>query len=504
VSSADPVDLSHARIGGPIHVYGGRYSGGLLLTSSTIGGDLTIAGEFDLGPGDGGVALEADGLTVVGNVVLGGPKALVRGSLRLVTARIGGHLVLDGGLQVEAGLDGHSIVADGAQIGGGVYIDRPLTELDGAVRLVGATVGDQLAIADGARVAARSDGVSLDADGINVRGSVRLVGSDTILHGNVRLVGATIGQQVVVGNGVHIGRSDAGIGLDAPRLRADGVLITGAGTAVHGGVRLPECRVRGALAIHDVVISADAAPALDLDDAEVGTLRLLPTRLVGDVNLRSAQVGLLDDCNAAWADSNGVPNGTHELDGLRVRSVSPTAAMSVTERLNWLDSTGALRDRAASRATYRSVAGAYARSGDDDAAASVRRAARRAHDPALVRWILAPIQQGDAPQRALVALFVIVMITVGVVGVADSQGWIERTDGTNTNVPVVRYALESAVPFVNLRATAQWRLVSGGIIPNSGADLASIWLTIAPVFSLFALALFVAGVARMVIEERRQ
>jgi hypothetical protein len=253
-----------------------------------------------------------------------------------------------------------------------------------------------------------------------------------------------------------------------------------------------------------VVISAERGPVLDLDSAHMATMRLLPTRMSGDVNLRGCQVTLLDDRPGAWYDTAGMPTGVRHLDGWQVRSVSREASASIGAHLDLLAETGVEHDRAASRSTYRSLATAYARSGHDQSAIALRREARRHHDSAIVRWALAPVQQGDAPQRALFGLLMVVLITTGVVGFAHGQQWLTRSPSANGQFSAIRYAIESVLPMVNFHATSGWSLdTSSGLIPRSGADIAAIWMTMAPILGMAAIALFAAGLFRMVIEERR-
>lgn len=201
-------------------------------------------------------------------------------------------LALSGSKLAAADSDGDALVADGAEIGGNLFLaahEGDRFEADGAVRLLGATIGGVLDCVGAKLVAGANavEGAALIADGLSVTGSVFLsAGADHRFEANgaVRLPGATIG-----GNLTCVGG----------RFRGDMVLQ-----------------------------NASVTGALQAWDAGPGAPQPLFT---GDVYLSYAKLGRLADAEHAWDDAELILDGL-TYDGFSGNRFPKTASA----RVAWL------------------------------------------------------------------------------------------------------------------------------------------------------------------------
>ena len=123
-----------------------RATGEVRLIGAVIGGVLDCSeGVFEVEEGKERNALNADGLTVKGNVFLkSGFKAT--GEVRLLNVEIGGNLECSGGVfEVEKG---DALSADRATIKGDVFLNDGF-KATGEVKLLGAKIGGDLACGGG-------------------------------------------------------------------------------------------------------------------------------------------------------------------------------------------------------------------------------------------------------------------------------------------------------------------------------------------------------------------
>lgn len=147
-----------------------------------------------------GSALSADGLTVGQNAYL--EKAEVQGTgengaLRLLDANVGGQLTLREAVLTNT--DGPALLADGLTVGRDVYLEKAKvqgTGKDGALRLLGASVGGQLIL--NAAVLTNATGPALLADDLTVDEDasfemVKAIGKEGVL----RLIDARIGGSLI-------------------------------------------------------------------------------------------------------------------------------------------------------------------------------------------------------------------------------------------------------------------------------------------------------------------
>lgn len=232
--------------------------------------------------------LDAEGLRVDHDLQL--PLLRATGSgrngvVRLRGADIGGQLVLAGAWLVNS--DGPALAAEELRVGGSLFLTPGFratgTGPNGpAVRLIGAQLGNQLAAA-GAELS--STGASaLIADGLRVGGGVFLTGGFRAAgagpEGAVRLIGARIGDQLDCG-GAEVS-NDGGPALRADRLEVGGdVSLAGGfratGTGESPAVHLDGVRIGGQLACTDGrATSADGGTALSLYECHVDELLLDP------------------------------------------------------------------------------------------------------------------------------------------------------------------------------------------------------------------------------------
>jgi hypothetical protein len=173
---------------------------------------------------------------------------------------------------------------------------------------------------------------SISADGMHVEGNVDLLGGFTA-HGEVRLLGAQIGGNLDCSGGTFKNPPQEGPQSGSTALNADGVNVTGSvflrdGFAANGGVRLPGAQI-GA----DLDCSGGTFGELVVEGANI--VRHLLVALIqdgakGKMNLTNASAAALIDDEASWPAA-----GNLYLDGFvygRI-TVGPTDAET---RLKWL------------------------------------------------------------------------------------------------------------------------------------------------------------------------
>jgi len=120
------------------------------LDGATIGGDLDASdGTFkssksEKGPDTTGNALTADGIKVIGDVLLS-DHFITEGEVRLLGAEIGGNLDAGGGRFRNS--NGDALSADGIKVRGDMFLNNRFSSA-GKVRMLGAEIGGQLEVDD--------------------------------------------------------------------------------------------------------------------------------------------------------------------------------------------------------------------------------------------------------------------------------------------------------------------------------------------------------------------
>jgi hypothetical protein len=394
------------------------------LLAAKVGGTLNLDGAM-LRSADG-AALLADHLEVGGALDLGlGFSADGRGeggAIRLNDARVGA--MLRGRRTRVVNPDGPAIRAERLQVEGAIALTEgaELSGVDptGVVQLTGARVGAFVSM-DGARLTNAGSGPALSASYVNVVGTVYLDGG-LRADGGIRLAGGRIGGKLQLDRAWAAGHDHPA--LELARLHVEQALIIRDTvlTAEHsprGVVSLGGARVGGQLTFSRTTVTADSGYAVSATGAVVGGPLQLGLTFDGNcgLNLRNASVGQLRD------DAAALPRGAPlVLDGLTYIGLpgGTGAPSDLDRRRSWLRQ---MQSYAAQ--PYRQLAAAYQAAGHE---AEARRIliAQQEHlrDSGLltgwsrVRHRLLGVTLGYGYQswRALVALLGTLLLAVALFG----------------------------------------------------------------------------------------
>ncbi|WP_447004939.1 hypothetical protein ACRAKI_36115 [Saccharothrix isguenensis] len=274
------------RLSGSLQAIALRAGGEVRLRGANVGGNVHLGGARLLNAGQN--ALDATGVTIAGNLFCDaeGGRFTAEGRILLDGARVGG-----------------SVVFSGARLHASV-VDRPVLVIPrGTADEAAALVADRI----------RVDGnVELD-DGFTSSGTVRLPNAD--IGGYLRLSGAVIGRQDAVADLADTtGEQRIPVALHADGIRVQGDLE--ARGAVDGGfhgdgerdsalraygqVRLVDAHVRGSASLSGVQLHGPGMDVLFADRFRVGgTLFLRDLRAQGSLRLQNAEIGSTLDCSGA-------------------------------------------------------------------------------------------------------------------------------------------------------------------------------------------------------------
>jgi hypothetical protein len=500
-------------LGGSLEIAGDgtRFLGGLMLGGASIGGQISVTGGAQVAADTQGRAVNADGLKVGQDLVVDGADTRLEGGLRLVGAAIGGQLAVTGGAQIGADTHGRALNADGLRVGQGLYVDGKKTRLEGALRLTGATISGQLAVSGGARIAPDTTGWALNADRLHVGQSLFVDGKDTILEGGLRLVGATIGGQLAVRNGAHVAADSDGRAVNADGLRVgQDLFVDGTGTTLDGGLQLVGAAIGGQLAFsggaqtaadaqgrsinaHGLTVGQDlyvtdertrlggglrlvratvggelsvrreahVQGALDLQGGDVANLVVETGDVDGTAQLTSARLGRLQDSPTGWHRVGG-----HRLTGVTIEALSGTLHgdrdWTVEQRIEWLRA-----DSERSRRPYAQVATLYREAGLSEQARKIVMAGERTTSSRWRRlWAGTTIGYGYQPWRAGVIALVLVLVGWLVIwGLGGDELFTPTSTQPGTACPQdypclnrAVYLTETVVPVVGFGQRDAWRL----------------------------------------------
>ena len=399
--------FDHALLG-RLEIDGCDLRGGLRLANTRMRGGLRIWRRTRIGSQDG-ISVEASKATIDGHLEVGADTRL-EGGLRLVGASVGGQLSIRGGAQIAADPSGRSVAADRLAVSQNLFVQGTHTRLEGGLRLAGASVGGQLAIADGAQIAADPSGWSVAADGLGVTGGLFVQGTDTRLEGGLRLAGASVGGQLSI-------RGEAGVAKD-----------------------------------------------VDLEAADVAILTVRSGHLGGVMDLSHAHLGRLDDDPRGWAQITG----GWRLAGITIEALSGTlhgGGWTTKQRIDWLE-----RDETPSRRPFTQVADLYRRAGHREQARKVSIAGEKATSGWFRRlWAGTTVGYGYQPWRAAIAA--LALVVVAWIPVALLGDGIFAPDNPDTEMtcpedfPCLNRALyltEAVVPVVDFGQRDAWRLDPNG------------------------------------------
>lgn len=511
------IDAAHLDVGDDLICEGGFAAYGVVAMPSARAKALRFGGATLTNPD--GVALHADSVAVSTSVYLNhGFHAL--GSVRLVGARIGSELLctggvfesrvrraieaerltaadvyLDGGFVASGGVGlagakltrqltctggwfdnpgGYALDADALSCGGSVFLDAVSDgkgfTANGEVRLIGASIGDELTCTGG--YLNSPAGIALNADGLTTEGNVNLDGRFRAV-GEVRLARASVGRQLRCTGASLDGCG--GLALDLAGVVVQGDIELNDGFQTDGEVRLCSANVTRNVDFTSGRLSRVGRVALEANKLHAGgTLywRLVEAP-VGIVDLSFADIKTLADDSKSW------PDGKDQviLEGLTF--VSLDSEISTADRLKVLNST-----RTYSLQQYKELSKAYRGAGKDREAREVlinglREQRSRGALPwpsrAWNRFLDHSVGYGYRIWRPLVALFVVGTL----MGFAFNAAFDPANDFENSHiVPISRevhnhepqtppyrdypdfhpfvYSYQLLIPVLNLRQVDYW------------------------------------------------
>ena len=240
-------------IHGPLYLQRTQSEGDISLVGAEIAGDLDCSGAILKATGR---ALTADGARIGGSVFLY-QDFESEGGIRLLGAQITGDLVCSG---AKLHANENALFADRAKIGGGVLLDQRF-ESEGEIRLLGAQIAGELTC-NGANLKAR--GNALSADGARIGGGV-LLNQGFHSEGTIRLPGAQITENLE---------------CDGANLKARGTSLLADGAKIGGGVFLRDhFEAEGVIRLLAAAIGHD----LTIDGAKVAAVSCQNTVVNGDL-----------------------------------------------------------------------------------------------------------------------------------------------------------------------------------------------------------------------------
>lgn len=434
-----------------------------------------------------GIAIEGariDGQLRLSFVQLDFPLAIMRSSIRqgvvMQCARLAG-LYLNG---THTG----PINADGLRVDHALHM-RDGFRADGEVRLLNATVGENLDCSKARVGDPSSDGYALAADRVKVTGSVGL-GDGFRADGEVRLLGATIGGDLECENGHFSNPKPGGYALNADRVKVRGDLFLRNGFRADGEVSLLDATIGGQLSCDNGHFSnRDAGDrALNAQGIEVtgsmylrrgfqaqGIVDLTDARVDGwfcwtGVNspgectlllLEGAQIGTLSDEEASWPKELA-------LDGLVYDRLARLSPLAVKPRVyNWIrrHSDGQYLPQ-----PYEQLAKVLKEMGHEGEARKVLIAKNQ--DRARLKGVWWPgrvghgilgvtIRYGYRPEHALIWMLIFLAAGTVLFSMGEKAGLLpDVKEGASPAFCAFVYSLDSFVPVVDLYQ-AKYRLPTG-------------------------------------------
>lgn len=279
--------------------------------------------------------IRADGIDVDGPLFLRGSS--FSGEIRLLGAKIKSVLDCVGAkLQVT---EGYALSADGAEIGGGVFL-RESFESSGTIRLLGAKIKGDLSCS-GAKLRLR-EGNALVADGSEIGGSIFL-NEDFESSGTIRLSGAKIkGDLECPGAKLNVADGDA--------LSADGAEIGGnvflcKGFESRGTICLQSAKIGGDLAFLGAKTTKVDCTNLCLS-GDMFWMRIQKPREAFLILYGATLKNLYDD-RESWPHSENLildgltyqeltHHGPPSAEQIMSHSSGPELPFNVEERIKWL------------------------------------------------------------------------------------------------------------------------------------------------------------------------
>jgi hypothetical protein len=289
------LNASRAKIDGGVALFNHFRAEGLInLADSIVGGTLSCTEGHVSNPI--GLALTANAARIGSGVVLG-DDFQATGEVNLVGAQIKGTLECQGGKFINTNSNGYALTANGAKIGGSVFLSDHF-EATGEVNLVRATIGGNLECLGGRFVNTNTNGRAFSADRSKIEGDVFLE-KGFRATGRVGLEAANIGGDLRCGNCQLVNSNANGLALDAKGAKIDGSVFLTDQFNAEGGVDLAASTIGGSLVCNDSHFFNPNGVALSANSAKIaGGVSLRDHfRAEGEVILFNANIGQVLDCN---------------------------------------------------------------------------------------------------------------------------------------------------------------------------------------------------------------
>lgn len=286
-------------------------------------------------------AVKADGANVKGGVTLRNGFQAEK-QVRFHRARIGVDLDCGGGsfMNLTKGPQESALAADGATVGGGVFLNRGF-KTEGVVRLSRAQIRDDLDCSaatfhNGFSETSGGSGIALNADGINVGGSIFLRG--VRCEGEVRLPRAKVRADIDCGgarvsNPFRWGPAGSPSAITIEGSDVGGSLIFNNQFHAQGFVTLRGAQIGGQIVCSGATFENQPSqgapigmPALDASQANVALSVVLGPkfRAEGEVRMQEARIGTVFQCaNATFSNpplmDTGASGYALTADGISVK-----------------------------------------------------------------------------------------------------------------------------------------------------------------------------------------
>ena len=360
-------------------------AGAIWLARAEIGGDLACSGA-QLGSNRDGIGLLAEGARVGGQVFLREGFA-TDGAVRLLGADITGDLSCRAAV-LGNDHNGNALVADRMRVGGEVHLYRGFTA-GGAVVLNGADITGDLSFSGAQLTGTDHNGNALVADGIKAHHDVLLdrepddgeMGQPFTAGGAVRLARADITGQLRCSGAQLTGTDRDGSALVANGMKVGAAVLLDEGFASVGTVSLNSARADQLVLRPATVAGANEITfSFTATQAQIaGELRWAPDgQFSGKVNLEDAHVGELED---DWTSPGKQAHGSWPRGGrLRLNGLTygGLGDASVRQRLQWIRSQyEGGKPTAFAAQPYEQLADMYRQAGQDTEAREVAIARRR-------------------------------------------------------------------------------------------------------------------------------
>ena len=306
------LDADRARVAGALLLRKASVRGSVRLVDARVEASVECDGaRFD---DPGGVALDADRAGIGGSLILGDGFTST-GRILLEATTIDGSLDAGDARLHAPAPDPRALSANGAQVGASVYFNGGCT-VTGRIEMYGIRIGRDLICANGRFENPDDDALALNG----ARTGGKLLLRRATVAGRVRLNNSAIGGDLVCGGA----RFDAGAGvaqaLSASRATIDGHVVLDEGFTARGEVRLAGATIAGTLRCSSAHLEATTGDALNADSASIGEAIVLADGFTaqGTLQMDSVSVGADVDATGAQLDGGGPGAMALDLRGARI------------------------------------------------------------------------------------------------------------------------------------------------------------------------------------------